>query len=250
MTHDSVASLLRANQAYYELSCDTLTLDGGIAFFNNELPELADANQLREVLVPNPDDLPAVFGAVEECFSEQGVRCCRWAPSMEQGVEPLSQFLTERGFTLRRTSVFALVRWSEPRRGAAVRVLPARPMQSAYRDTFGDLPSVNLAAELDRLDDPRYAAFVAMEGSTPIGRATMFECGETVRLNDVYVSPDFRSRGVGAALLSQMLTEAHRVAARVVCAQIDQSAESAAGFLETLGLVRAGEICEFDAPVP
>ncbi|MHC4063994.1 MAG: hypothetical protein ACYSUI_05765 [Planctomycetota bacterium] len=133
MQRSTLSSVLRSNQAYSELLSDKQTLPWGIAFYSQAWPTLADANQLREVVVPDPQQVAEAFEAAEGFFAEQGLRCRRWTPAADQPVEALSEFLQGKGHTPRQKVVMALTGWPDLAPRPDLRILPARAMKADSR---------------------------------------------------------------------------------------------------------------------
>jgi ribosomal-protein-alanine N-acetyltransferase len=102
-------------------------------------------------------------------------------------------------------------------------------------------------AALERLNDPRLNAVVAMEAGRPVGRGSLFDVGDIGRIVDVCVMPDARRRGVGLAVVAHLIALAGRFGVRVVCLQVDAANDGAVSFFERCGFAQEARISEFDA---
>jgi GNAT superfamily N-acetyltransferase len=93
---------------------------------------------------------------------------------------------------------------------------------------------------------PAFSCLIAEEDGAGCGFALYFPiystwAGRSLYLEDLFVRPGFRGRGIGKALLIRVAA----IAAESGCARLDWSVlrwnEPAIGFYETLGAVRLGE---------
>jgi len=141
MERNALTAVLRANQAYCEQLAQKTTLQSGIAFFSTAWPRLPQANQFREVVVPDPQHLADAYGEATAFFAERGLTCSRWAPAFDQPPDEMATFLDAKGYRRRETLAMALREWPDLPARDDLRVLPARPMRQAYRDTFTAQPT-------------------------------------------------------------------------------------------------------------
>lgn len=75
------------------------------------------------------------------------------------------------------------------------------------------------------LDRPGLAFVLAESGSTLAGYASLDAAGNAAWLEDLWVDPAWQQRGIGAALLSAVMSEAARRGARVLECESDPNAE-------------------------
>jgi N-acetylglutamate synthase-like GNAT family acetyltransferase len=240
-----IGSWLRATQAYCQQLCGKETLEYGIAYYSKRFAAIADACQFREVWVADPTHREAAFQETEAWFSSQGLRCLRWAPAEAQPVEQLGPFLIERGFVARHSLIMGLARWIEPRGASGVRILPARAMRAALRQTFGENETL-AEASLERLDSPQLDMFVAVRGKQPLGRCGLFQAGDIGQIVELAVIQAADATEVERALLDHVLALAKRLTLPNVVIQLPHHDRDRQSRLQTLGFVAAGEHVEFD----
>jgi len=253
MERNSVNSLLRCAQAYCNQLCDKHTLDYGIVYYCERFPEVPELNQFREVVIERDADIEAAFAQASQWFAKSGLACYRWAPAQGAGPAALSDLLTARGYTSWTGRAFRLTRWVELEPAQNVRVLPARAMRRAYRETLdaappktGSIwsPRVAEACE-ERLDDPSFDMFVALVDKQPAGRCALYQVGDLAQVRDVSVTPEFADRGVERALLSHVLALAKRLTMRNVLATVATDDERRSAWFADAGFVEDGAIEEF-----
>ena len=258
MATATVSALLRANQAYYAQLSETCSLEHwGIAFSakGREQATVAEANQFREVIIEDGSEFERVFSAVETYFGELGLSCFIWAPAADADDDALAEFLGRRGFRRREMLAMTVREWVDSDVDAGVRLLPARAMrrglQVVHEERFaaaGTKQRNNLiGAVIERLNDPRMDAFVAVVEDKPAGYGALFQIGDVGRICDVYITPEFRRRGVGRALVGQMLRLARRLCLRAVCAPVESYNAAGLALYGSSGLVPDGSVVEFVA---
>ena len=250
----TVGSLLRCTQAFSQQICDKETLQYGIAFSSSRFPQLPDANQFREVTVGNREQ---TIAAVEEglaWFTGRNLSCHVVAPAIGQSTADFELALAPHGFALRRFAALRLTRWADLPSPADIRVLPARAMRSAVRDSFLADPGIpaparESAAEAfaERLDDSALDTFVALVNGKTAGRCALYQVGDLARVMDLVVLPPYRAAAVDSALLHQTLGLARRLAIKHVLAQVNAAFEARLAWLLQSGFEHDGEIVEFHA---
>lgn len=257
MERTTVGSIMRSTQAYCLQLCEKETLDYGIAYFSERFAKLPEANQFREVMV-GANDVSKAFAEAESFFRERNLRCYRWAPAADSNTPELTSFLIAQGFTEVRYAAMRLSSWPEATlagRGASenkIRILPARAMRAALRATFTessprDHAFNQIAADAcgERIDDPQLDMFVAMIEGKAAGRCGLYQVGDIARVIDLYVAKPFLNQGAEEAQLGYVLSMAHRLAFRNVCAQVALADAEQLTLMEKFGFVADGNIHEF-----
>jgi len=249
---DGLSAIRRCNQVYYELVTDQYNLSCGVAFTSTKYPELATANQVREVVIPPGGSMAAAQAEVEDHFSGLGLRCRRWVPAATQPPDPLEAYLTAQGYVACPHVAMRLQEIPLFRDVPGVRIVPARAMRRALRQLVLENPYHppalrNIAAqlELDRLDDPRMDMQIALVEGKPAGYAALLQVGELGGIYNVYVAEPFRRRGVATAMMKSLLALARRLALRTVALEVDAGNGTAQRFYERCGFVAAGSFVDF-----
>jgi len=253
MQRTTVGSLLRSTQAFCGQLCEKETLDYGIAYYCPRFPDLAEVNQFREVIVQDPEKLPAAFEEADRFFAAKNLVCRRWAPAEGSASAEMTAFLESKGFRKQQFAAMAAVHWMEAPEPHDVRVLPARALRAAFRETFLRSPEPDTPAQREaladayseRMDDPSFEMFVAMAGKEPAGRCALYQVGDIARVMDLHVLPGFADHSVHVALLWHVLSLAKRLAMRNICALIEEEDGVRREWFRDAGFIEDGAITEF-----
>ncbi len=247
-----LAAARRSETALHEQIAQWEPLEFGVAYWASAFPHSAEANQLRDVWLADVDARSA-FQRAEAFYAERGLTCRAWSPSAAQDVAPVASFLVDAGWRPMETLAMGLADSIGLSTVAAtnVRILPARAMPKAFRQTFRrDEPGEEQSTELafERLNDSSLDAFVAMVEGAPAGRIGYLQVGDIARLSDVFVLPRFRRSGVGRALAGQFMQLARRLSPRVIVACPRAEEEAGAKFLTRIGFRTVGRLTSFARP--
>jgi len=256
MKYSTVGSVLRATQALCLQLCQRETLEQGIAYYSQRFAALPEANQFREVIAQDRDQVGRAFDQAGRWFAELGLACLRWAPAEGIPTPDMEEFLTGKGFEAREYSAMTLVNWPEAPPGDKVRVVPARAARGAYRRTYvdADLPNspearaMRAEAYNERLDDPQYDGLVALVGDKPAGSCALYQVGDIALVTDLAVMPGYLDSSVDTALVCHALALARRIAMRRIAAVAAIGGARGFQWFERLGFVPDGKIVEFERP--
>ncbi len=256
MERSAIGSLLRAEQAYAWQLCEKQTLTYGIAYYQKSPTRLHELQQFREVTIENSMDLPRAFEEAESFFAALGTKCLRWVAAQNQQTEALSTFLQERGFVPMTYTVWMLSEWVNRAHTCKYRVLPARPMQSAMLEAV--MHDVAWASEpesfreerarvlKERISEPSFDLFLAMDGQRPVGRCALFQVGDIASIMDVGVVDGVDSREVESALLSHVLVLSRRLNMKNIVMRIADACADRGELAVSKGFVPSGSLIEFD----
>lgn len=249
---DAVAVLRRADQSWFEHVADQYALACGVAFSCPQYPQLADGNQVREVVLAEAGDLEAAFACVEAFYADAGLTCFGWTPAEGQPVEPLAAFLPARGFAPHSRRALRLTRWPTLVPPADLRIVPLRAVRSALQTVYGEAvggagahADQQVAAMNDRLDDPTFDLSVALVDHQPAGIMGLHQVGEIGCIRVAYTREGHRNRGVGTALLAHLLALAQRLALPHICVAVDTDNDAALRFFTRAGFEPGGELVTF-----
>ena len=254
MPSSCVRWLLRTEQAYCEQLCEKDTLDFGIAFHSARYASLPEANQFREVVIDDAARCPMAVEQAQAFFQERGLACHVWAPA--NGVAPhgLADLLASRGFVRTQWVAMRFGHWTELEPAEGIRVLPARPLREAYRETcLATAPpesdaSLFADAHNARLDDPQMDMFVALAGERPVARGGLYQVGDIGRILAPTAVGTAEGRNAVRAILRYTLTIVRRLTLKHVCCRIDRRDEESRALLASAGFAPDGEIEEFVRP--
>lgn len=254
LADEIVSAVRRSEQARCQQISQWESLEFGTAFTSSEFGNLPEANQLRDAWLAG-GDAEKTYADVERFYASRGLTCGLWTPASGQAGEEVAALLLPKGWRRRELVALGLRPGSSAAdEHAAVRILPARAMRRAYAQLLGGEPgatSRSVEAGFRRLDDSHFEAFVAMEGSTPVGRVAYLEVGETARLADFFVA-----RGAAGfdrvrnALMAHFLRIAARLLPRFVVACAAAEDAAMISLLEGCGFVVAGRLEQFERAGP
>src|SRR5881394_1236818 len=191
--HDpSHSDLIRFFHKTENLWCEHIAaaeaLDVGTAYTNRELSEVFDANNIRDVALP--DDLSAeeAFNQVEAHYAAENTKCFYWTfnPSAPpQRTQPLIDLLLSRGHRAFSNDIMALQQATLPPSAdlSGLKIIPARASfrhtrqlmeESAARHKTPQL----VEATMLHLDDPHWDALLALKDGEPVGYMGVLAVGE------------------------------------------------------------------------
>ncbi len=251
LKNDSLSAVRRSEQALAEQVAQWEALEFGVAYTSANFPTLGAANQLRDAWLAEIDGESA-FDRTETYFRERNLTCLAWTPAAGQAVEPLEALLAPKGWRRVDSLAMGLTDWAVADAAAdpSIRVLPARAMPKAYRQSYTDAEATDdeTSAAVERLNDSNYDAFVAIVDGKPAGRVGYLEVGDIARLAELFVAPPFRDKDVGKALMRHFLQLARRLLPRAIVASIPVDDEAGVAFLQRAGFSAVGMITQFVRP--
>ncbi|HSI34310.1 MAG TPA: GNAT family N-acetyltransferase [Tepidisphaeraceae bacterium] len=235
-------------------------IEVGTALASAELAEVWNANHVRDVGLP-PGMTPAgAWAEVAAHFAARGTRCGYWTMSVTapaERVRPMAEFLLAKGCRADASDVMYLrhapsVVVPVPK---GLQVIPAR---ASYRhagelararadEMWGGSARVADAAVL-HLDDPRWDALLALEDGTTVAGAGVLAVGELGLVEQVYVAPAHRRRGVGRYLVGRALEICARAQFRHVFLSVSSGNEAAKALYRSMGFERIGQVVAYLTP--
>lgn len=177
-------------------------------------PDLYDANHVRRV--PGNVDPPELLAALESAYGSGGHRAVRLDPRSPGSA--LEAELLLRGFGCELLLLMALDDEPRGRRGdAEIR----RAATDADWETFARLKQAEFDGDGLRLPGatwrdhlrrkcPPAETWLAHQGGEPVGFFSELVRGEAALLEDLFVLPSARLRGVGTALVAHCVADARR----------------------------------------
>lgn len=227
------------------------TLDVGTAIANPDLPEFADANFVIQAALADGQSPADAVRQVEDHFAGQRSRCGQWLlnhGSPPWRIQPLAEHLLANGYE--RRSIRALYLAGAPRQIAEVgglKIIPARASHRHARqlaqiaaDEAGR-PDIAQAMLL-HLDDPNWDSLLALEGTNAVATVGVLSVGDIGRLDQIYVVPNRRRRGIGRTMIARALEICARSVFQQVMTAVSPDRPAAIQLLTGVGFMMSGEI--------
>lgn len=132
------------------------------------------------------------------------------------------------------------------------------PLFDAYRQFYRQPSDPGRAERFlrERLGRSDSVIFLALEGNSAAGFVQLYPSFWSVAacrswiLNDLYVAPTFRGRGVGKALLGRARAHAESTGAGGMSLATEHSNLTAQRLYESLGWARDQEFLHYELPLP
>ncbi|CAN5584954.1 hypothetical protein BH10PLA1_BH10PLA1_10710 [soil metagenome] len=195
---------------------ETTPLDVGTAIANPQLSDVYDANVLLDAALPagvSPADAVAMVNAH---FTSVGCvwRSCVVNPSVDVATtKPLADYLLANGGEAVVNDVLYLAKQPTGaiRELPGLRIIPARASYKHARQLAeinareSGEGSQRVEALMLHLDDSHWDALLALQDGQPIASIGVLAVGDAGLIDDVYVRPEERHRGVGLTMMSRAM---------------------------------------------
>jgi ribosomal protein S18 acetylase RimI-like enzyme len=103
-------------------------------------------------------------------------------------------------------------------------------------------------AAIMHLDDPHWDALLALKDGTAVAMIGVLAIGQLGRIDDVYVSPEHRRKGIGRVMVSRALEICARSLFKHVFLSCDGDNAPAVALYKQLGFTKIGEIVSYHPP--
>lgn len=259
MTPDSItsAAIRRTDQKHLEQLAESHPLDSCVAYFSTRHPRVPGCNGVFDV---DATQLTSdAQSAIARVFRDRGTTCGFWRSRQPEPDSALAARLAPLGFrAVYRRILRQLPRTHPP--SVTLRVLSARAMRRTYQSLLevafatasgGRNPALaeaEVAAHLDRLDDPNYDVLIALDGDAPLAAAALLQVGEIGRVCDWVSAPPTVDASPLPLLLARISTAARRWALQMIWAVADEADEPGYAALLAAGFEPAGDWIEFRGP--
>jgi ribosomal protein S18 acetylase RimI-like enzyme len=247
----------RANSTWVEAVAEGTLLDCGTAYANAELASVWDANNVRDAALPEGTGPAAAVDEVAAHYAARGSRCAYWVmnPSAPDAqTRGLAEYLLANGHHVVGDDILYLRK--VPARvataAAGLMIIPARASykharQLAAEGLEGPGADQRIEGRIQHLDDPHYDALLAIQGDRAIAHIGVLAVGEIGLIQGVYVSPDFRRRGIGRTLMGRAVEICARSFFMHVILSTEPGNVAAQGLYAELGFAKIGELTRYCA---
>ncbi len=233
-------------------------LDAGTAYTNPDLSEVWDANNIRDVSLPDDTTPQAAFDEVESHYAAKNLRCIYWTmnPSAPPDrTQPIIDLLLSRGYRAGSNDIMHLQHL--PTRSLpeipGLKIIPARASFRHARQLFDEhsarwkTPQV-AEADMTHLDDPHWDALLALKDGQPVAHAGVLAAGEIGRIDNVYVSESHRRQGLASLMLSRVLEICARSLFKHVLLSVHPPNTAAIELYKKFGFQKIGDTTSYFRP--
>lgn len=243
----------------YDWACaigQTIVLDSALIVCNRELPRVWDAN--RVFLTGSRSDVSVWFEEViRESRGVNAVPIVWEIDRLDAGTRAaMRDELLRRGLREQLNPVQRLAARvpSSPSPVESLTVIPARTAPESYAElctqwVLADKHEPEMVRSMTfHLNDPKFEPLIALHEGKPIAMAGLQSRGDAGRVEDVYVTPDWRGRGVGRAMVERVLDLADREKLRDLFIVSSPLNIRARRLYERIGFESFGNYAVFVAP--
>lgn len=222
-------------------------LDFGVAIFNPAL-SMRNANQIYDAALPAGMEASKAIEEAEEFFASVKCPCLQWTISASERGNQLGQELEPRGFAMRVHEVMRLAALPAtlPKVREDLQILPARASfrharEIAERSASEAGEPLLAEASMLHLDDPQWDALIALKDGVVVGRAGVLSVGEVGLIENVFVLPEWRRKGVATTLVVRGIEICQRSLFRHVLLGVEKGNATAIALYERFGFVKVAE---------
>lgn len=250
----------KTQRMYVEHLAEPVQLDCATAYSNKALPDVWNANHVRDAALSGGVSAEDAVRDVESHFAQAGTRCAYWSMNVsakEEQTAPLVEWLLSRGYR-READVVMYLRQLPAISLAGVdgcRIIPARASyrharqlaEENVREAWSGLDQL-VEARLAHLDDPHWDGLLVLHDQQAVGTIGVLAVGEIGRIENLYVSSSHRRRGIARALMHRALEICARSLFKHVFISTTADNAAALDLYAKLGFITVGESVRYQAP--
>ncbi len=255
---DLIRLFHKTDNLWSEQIAEAESLDVGTAFTNPQLSDVFDANNIRDVALPDELSAQEAVAQVEAHYAAKNTKCHYWtfntsAPAPR--TQPLADLLVSNGHKIFSNDVMAL-RQAVGRSMPSIEGLKIIPARASFRHTRQLLEesaarykTPQLAdADLLHLDDPHWDALLALQDGQPVAYIGVLAAGEIGRIDNVYVAKSQRRQGIGSLMLSRVLEICSRSLFKHVLLSVNPKNSAAIELYQKFGFQKIGQSTGYFRP--
>lgn len=257
---DLVRLFHRTDAARIEHASEAEQLDVGTAYANPALPNIWNANHVRDAALSAGVTPEQAVAEVTAHYASKGTTCAYWImnPSADASqTTPLADHLLAHGHRARIDEILYLRRGQAAPAAAPaeLKIIPARASyrharalaEERARDRWKTAIDELVEADVLDIDDPHTDTLLALHGDRPVATTSVLAVGDLGRIENVYVARDFRGRGIGRTMMSRALEVCVRSMFRHVFILVDPQNTPAVGLYRSFGFEPVGRLTSYCA---
>jgi GNAT superfamily N-acetyltransferase len=234
-------------------------LDVGTGFSNPQLPDVYDANNIRDVALPDEMSVEAAVAQVDAHYAAQGTPCAYWTfnPSAPADrTRPLADHLLALNYSAHTNDIMVLARdlASQAPSPSDLRIIPARASFRHVRQLFEEetrrrgRPIQIVDAAMLHLDDSHWDALLALKDGVPVAYVGVLSVGEIGKIEHMLVAEPYRGQGIGTTMMGRAIEICARSLFRHVMLAVRPTNAVAIALYRKLGFARLSEVTGYFAP--
>jgi ribosomal-protein-alanine N-acetyltransferase len=230
----------------------------GSAFANPDLSRIHNANCILDAAIPQDVSLPNALAEVQSHFASRGLRCLKWVTNPSTPIDqlqPLIETLEQTGHQKKSSQIFHLNHM--PTRAipqaTGLKIIPARASFRHAQQLAEEIatewnePQL-IQANLLHLEDPHWDALIALKDGNAVAKIGVLAIGEVGLIQEVFVSKNHRSQGIGRTMMSRALEICARSLFKHIFLSCNPANTPAISLYEKLGFQKLGESISYLAP--
>jgi len=258
---DLVRLFHRTDAAWVGHLADAEQLDAATAYANPALPDVWNANHVRDAALSGDMTPAQAVAEVNAHFAARGTACAYWIlnPSADAAqTRPLGEHLLGIGHKARLDDILHLRHCPSPPAGPVgdLKIIPARASyrharalaEERARERWKKAVDQLVEADVLDIDDPHADTLLALGDGRPVATISVLAVGDLGRIENVYVAPDFRRRGIGRMMLARALEVCARSIFRQVFILVDPGNAPAVALYRSFGFECVGQLTSYCAP--
>jgi len=255
---DLIRLFHKTDNLWSEHIAEAESLDAGTAFTNAQLSDVFDANNIRDVALPEGLSAEEAVAQVEAHYAAKNSKCHYWtfnpsAPAPR--TQPLADLLLSNGHKMFSNDVMAL-RQAIGRSSPPIDNLKIIPARASFRHTRQILEESAaryktaqlVDADMLHLDDPHWDALLALKDGQPVAYIGVLAAGEIGRIDNVYVAKLHRRQGIGSLMLSRVLEICSRSLFKHVLLSVNPKNSAAIELYQKFGFEKIGQTTGYFRP--
>jgi ribosomal protein S18 acetylase RimI-like enzyme len=259
---DLVRLFHRTDAAWTQHLADGEQLDVGTAYVNRELPNVWNANNVRDAALADGMSPAEAVAQVQSHYAARGPACAYWIMNPSANVArtaPLADHLLATGHRARLDDILYLrsAHTEVVATPPGLRIIPARASyrharalahEDAAESWGGRWVEQRVEADIRHLDDAHTDTLLALRGDQAVATISILMSGDMGQIENVYVSAAHRRQGIGRLMLGCALEVCARSLFHHVFILVEPTNRPAVELYRSVGFEPLAQLTRYCAP--